>query len=293
MLRKYLSFSALFLALIITACTHDSDEANAKRYQLEGRVVAVDAAQHQLSVANKNIPGVMEPMTMPYLVGKDDLWVFGKIAPGDTIHATLVMGKDAELQQINFTKTSQPSGSTGATKVHIPQPGEQVPDFALVNQNGQKISFNQFRGKPVLLTFIYTRCPFPEFCPRMSGNFAEILKDLEKTPGGLNGAQLLSISIDPERDTPAVLRKYGEGYSGRTDPGFKHWQFATGSPGEIRKAADFFGLTYSDSGGQITHGVVTALIDKDGKVLKVYFGNDWKPDDVAADLATAAAAHSS
>jgi protein SCO1 len=102
--------------------------------------------------------------------------------------------------------------------------------------------------------------------------------------------QLLSISIDPENDNPAVLRSYGEHYAGRVDPSFTHWEFASGSPEQVRQAADFFGLAYNQKDGQIVHGLRTVLIGKDGKVAKVYSGNDWKPGDVAADFTAAAGA---
>lgn len=269
--------------LFLAACSHSPA---AKRYELRGRVVAVDAAQHELSIANQTIPGVMEAMTMPYLVGKNDLWVFRAIAPGDQIHATLILGDRAELQDINFTRGSDVAGD-GTSQLHIPQPGEAVPDFTLVNQNGRTIHFKQFQGKPLLVTFIYTRCPFPEYCRRMSNNFAQVLQQLQKDPRAFADSNLLSISIDPEHDKPSELRSYGESYVGRIDPGFQHWQFASGSPDEVRKAADFFGLSYNTKNGQIVHNLSTVLIDKNGKVLKVYSGNDWKPDEVAGEIVAA------
>jgi protein SCO1/2 len=165
-----------------------------------------------------------------------------------------------------------------------------VPDFTLVNQNGKAIHFQQFRGKPLLLTFIYTRCPFPDYCPRMSNNFGQVMQQLQKDPKVFDQAQLLSISIDPENDKPAVLRRYGERYVGRVDPKFAHWEFASGSPEQVRKTADFFGLAYNQKDGQIVHALVTVLVGKDGKVAKVYSGNDWKPDQVAADFVAAAGA---
>ena len=110
------------------------------------------------------------------------------------------------------------------------------------------------------------------------------MQQLQKNPKAFGEAQLLSISIDPENDKPAVLRSYGERYVGSVDPNFHHWQFASGSPEQVRKAADFFGLAYNQKDGQIVHSLSTVLIGKDGKVLKVYSGNDWKPDDVAADF---------
>ncbi len=163
-----------------------------------------------------------------------------------------------------------------------------MPDFTLVNQNGKTIRLHQFLGKPLLLTFIYTRCPFPDYCVRMSNNFGQVMQQLQKDPKTFNEAQLLSISIDPENDKPAVLRSYGERYVGHVDPHFAHWEFASGSPEQVRQAADFFGLSYNQKDGQIVHGLRTVLIGKNGRVVKVYSGNDWKPDDVAADFVAAA-----
>lgn len=268
----------LLLPIFALSCSKKPAE---KRYELQGEVVAVDSAAHQITVAHKDIPGLMPGMTMPFLVGPNDEWVFGKIGPGDQIQATLVLGKHAELQEISFTKQSSPI-SEGATTFHLPQVGDQVPDFTFINQNGKRIHLAQFRGKPLLLTFIYTRCPLPDFCLLMSNNFSEILKQLHEQPTGFDDAQLLSISIDPEHDTPDVLRQYGKHYVGDVDPSFQHWQFATGSPQQIQKAADYFGLSYNQKSGQIVHSLSTVLIGPDGKVRAIYLGNDWKPADVVA-----------
>ena len=274
----------LLFVIALAACSHPPA---VKRYELEGRVVAVDPAIRQLTIAHKEIPGYMEAMTMPYVVGEKDSWVFKSIAPGDQVHATLVLSEQAELQDVTFTKGSS-AQSDGTSALRIPQPGDEVPDFTLVNQSGKTIHFRQFRGKPLLLTFIYTRCPFPDYCPRLSSNFAQMLQQLQKEPKVFNQAQLLSISVDPENDKPQVLRSYGEHYVARLDPKFAHWEFASGSAEQVRKAANFFGLAYDQKGGQIVHGLVTVLVGKDGKVLKVYSGNDWKPEAVAADYLAAA-----
>ncbi|HUI83328.1 MAG TPA: SCO family protein [Candidatus Binatia bacterium] len=280
-------WATFFCFIALWVCVSCSHQPAAKRYELQGRVVAVDAASRELTIAHGEIPGVMEAMTMPYLVSKSDEWVFRSIAPGDQVHATLVVSDHAELQDVSFSKVGESTGGPGS-QLHIPQPGEQVPDLTLTNQNDRTIHFSQFAGKPLLLTFIYTRCPFPDYCPRLSSNFAQVLEDLQKNPAAFRAAQLLSISIDPEHDRPAELRRYGERYAGRLDPGFQHWQFASGSPAQVRRAANFFGLAYDTKDGQIVHGLSTVLIGKDGKVLKVYSGNAWKPDEVAADVAAAA-----
>src|SRR5271166_3967884 len=260
----------LLVVISVAACSH---KPVGKRYELQGRVVAVDSGAHQLTIAHQDIPGLMKGMTMPFTVSDKDTWVFKSIAPGDQVHATLVLGDHAELQDVSFTRSSN-TESDGTSALRIPQPGDEVPDFTLVNQN----------GKTLLLTFIYTRCPFPDYCLRMSNNFGQVMQQLQRDPKAFGEAQLLSISIDPENDKPAALRSYGERYVGRVDPRFAHWEFASGSPEQVRKVADFFGLAYNQKDGQIVHGLVTVLIGKDGKVAKVYSGNDWKPDQVAADF---------
>ena len=276
-MRRACALTLFLLFVLSLSCSKKPAE---KRYELQGQVVAVDSAARQITVAHQDIPGLMPGMTMPFLVGRNDDWVFGKIAPGDQIHATLVLGTHAELQEISFTKA--PATSDGTTTLHLPKPGEQVPDFPFVNQDGKGIHLAQFRGKPLLLTFIYTRCPLPDFCLLMSNNFSEILKQLHQQPDTFDKTQLLSISIDPEYDKPAVLKQYGRRYAGNIDPDFQHWQFATGSPQQIRQAADYFGLSFDNQSGQIVHSLSTVLIGADGKIEQVYLGNDWKPADVAA-----------
>jgi protein SCO1/2 len=272
------------LLWLFAGCSHPPQP---KHYELQGRVVAVDPIARTLTIAHQDVPGLMKGMTMPFTVSRANSWVFRAIAPGDQIQATLVLSDHAELQDISFTKVSDSAGET-TTPLHMPQPGEAVPNFGLVNQNGQKIHLQQFRGKPLLLTFIYTRCPFPDYCLRMSHNFSELMQQLQKNPQAWNKLQLLSISIDPKEDTPPVLRTYGERYVGSIDPKFQHWEFATGSPEQVRQTADFFGLVYNQKDGQIVHNLSTVLIGKDGNVLKVYSGNGWKPEDVAADFIAAA-----
>jgi protein SCO1/2 len=169
--------------------------------------------------------------------------------------------------------------------MHLPQKGEAVPDFHFVNQEGHPIHLAQFRGQPLLITFIYSRCPLPDYCIRMSNNFAEVAQTLQKNnPAAFARLQMLSISIDPEFDDPKVLRAYGKNYAGAVDPNLRHWSFATGKPGDIRKAAEYFGLSYETQNGQIIHDLRTALVDADGKIAEFYSGNQWKSADLAAQI---------
>src|SRR5450755_4510802 len=236
--RRWIAYGCALALLLAGAC---SKKPAGKRYELEGRVVAVDAASHTVTVAHGDVAGLMPAMTMPFLVARNDDWIFDKIAPGDHIRATLVMTERAELTEISFTKSSPPEGD-GTSHVRIPEAGDVVPDFTFLNQSGKTVRLGQFRGKPLLLTFIYTRCPIPDYCPLMSSHFAEVLRLLQNDPSTFAKAQMLSISIDPEHDTPAVLQSYGTRYVKGIDPTFQHWQFLTGAPEEVRKAADFFGI---------------------------------------------------
>ncbi len=121
----------------------------------------------------------MKAMTMAFPVR--DAWVFNVVHPGDTVQATLVVSDDAHLENISVTQARSPADLSTTSPVHLPQQGEEVPDFHFVNQEGRPIHLAQFRGEPLLITFIYSRCPLPDYCVRMSNNFAEVAQILQKT----------------------------------------------------------------------------------------------------------------
>jgi protein SCO1/2 len=147
---------------------------------------------------------------------------------------------------------------------------------------------NDYKGKALLLTFIYTRCQQPDQCTLMSNNFATIDQELQKQPDLFSRTHLLSISFDPEYDTPKVLRSYGAAFTGKySDENFAHWEFASGSSDEVKGIAKFFGLRYyqgTSGDEQVIHSLRTAIIAPDGRVFKVYRGNDWKPDEILKEL---------
>jgi protein SCO1/2 len=188
------------------------------------------------------------------------------------------------LEHIVVTGHSTPA-SKAASQLHIPAAGEPVPDFELTNQNGKRIFLKQFRGKTVLLTFIYTHCPFPDFCPRVSHEFAQVNSQLAATPDLYRGTHLLSISFDPIHDTPRVLRAYGFACAADKKPAlFNHWEFAASPASQLPALAAFFGLTYKEEGGLITHSLSTAVISPDGRIFKWYHGNDWQASDLLKDV---------
>lgn len=272
----------LILTVLFVACK-SAPKPEPRHYDLEGRIVAVNAGAKTLTIAHKAIPGFMEAMTMDYKVKNAN--VFGYAKAGDNIQAQLVMDPDGEyLDNVVIARLS--AGSESSTSpAHLPLVGEQVPDFAFTNQSGKKEKLSALRGRPVLLTFIYTRCPLPDYCIRMSSNFADIAKQLKQNdPKLYDKLRVVSISIDPEFDTPKVLRDYGKNYAAQVDPNFTHWWFVSSSPEETRKFADFFGLSYVKEQNQIVHSLRTALIGPDGKIAAIYNGNDWKSGDVINDL---------
>jgi len=271
----------------LSACQKaNTQQGQQQRYDLHGKVVSVDKAQRQITVAHDEVKGYMPAMTMPFTL-KDE-WAFDVLTPGDEIGAALVIeGSSYRLEEIVISKKSveQPSDANNAATGTEPPPGDEVPDFSFVNQDGKPINIKQYRGKALLLTFIYTRCPIPDFCTLMSNNFAEIDQELRKTPDLHAQTHMLSISIDPVYDTPKVLRSYGAGHTGNySEEKFAHWEFATGQADEVQRAAKYFGLKYFQETDQIVHGLRTAIIKPDGKVFTIYRGNEWKPADALRDL---------
>jgi protein SCO1/2 len=262
------------------------------RYDFKGNVVAVDRARGEVTVEHEDIVGYMPAMTMSFPLRDAD--ALKTVEAGDHIQATLVVTDEAFwLEQPIITK-AQPGGSASASTDGSaatrpagptePQPGAEVPDVKLVNQDGRAFSTRQFKGRALVINFIYTRCPLPDYCPLMSANFAQINGALNDDPETRKRARLLSVTLDPEFDRPEVLRSYGAAYAGGK---FDNWDFATGDPAEIRRLAEFFGLMYKAEGGQVIHSLRTAVITPEGKLYKVYRGNEWKPAEVLSDLKVA------
>jgi protein SCO1 len=227
-------------------------------------------------------------MTMPYAV-KDEHLVDG-LSAGDLINATLVVASnDAYLTAI--TKVGQaplekpppdapmPTASSG---FELLKPGEAVPDGSFLDEDGRRRSFSAFKGSRVVMTFIYTTCPLPTFCPMMDRHFVTIQQSLEEDPA-LKDVRLVTVSFDPKTDTPPVLKKHAREL--KADP--TRWTFLTGDRDDVDRFAARFGVSIARAQNDprdITHNLRTVIIDPDGKLLKVYTGNEWTPDQILADL---------
>jgi protein SCO1/2 len=274
----------LFLVLAASACT----KSDQRTFTLQGQVLALEPALKQVTIKHEEIKDFMPAMTMPYQV--QDGKLLDGLAPGDLINATLVVvSNGAYLSAIRKVgnaplerppaEAPNPSASSG---FELLKPGEAVPDAAFVDQNGRPRRFGAFRGSPVVMTFIYTKCPLPTFCPLMDRHFATLQTTLKADPS-LGRVHLVTVSFDPITDTPAVLKEHAE----RLNADLSRWTFLTGDRDDIDRFAARFGVSISramNDARDITHNLRTAIVDADGKIVKVYTGNDWSPDQVLADL---------
>src|SRR5438094_3530794 len=277
-MRLYLVFS---LAVAAAACVKSSDQ---RQYTLQGQVISVTPNHQEATIKHEEIVGLMPAMTMPYKVR--DAKLLDGIAPGDLITARLtVVPNDAYLTDVKKVGQAPleaprpaatdvaPSAASPSAGFELLKPGDAVPDAHFVDQNGRARAFSSFRGSIIVLTFIYTRCPMPTFCPLMDRHFAAIQKKLNDEAAASGRVHLLSISFDPSTDTPPVLKKH----AAKVGADAKTWTFLTGERDEIDRFAARFGLSVARAlgdRGDITHTLRTAVVDADGKLLKVYTGNE-------------------
>jgi protein SCO1 len=294
-------FGLLSLPPILSGCKSHTPmaavAAATKTFHIRGKVVATDPSTGQISLDGEAVPGFMEAMVMPYKLANPT--ILGELHPGDRITADLLadqIGSDAaegyrnvRLDHIVVIAQAKPDYKPTA-QFHVPQAGDVVPNFALLNQSDKLIHLDDFKGKVVLMTFIYTRCPVADFCPRMSRNFATVNQQLAADPALSAKTHLISVSFDPTYDTPEVLRSYGAAYTGNfTNETFQHWEFAAPSVADLSPMEQFFdlGVTPGEN-GTLQHSLSTVVIGKDGKIVAFYPTNDWTPTQVLVDIRSAA-----
>jgi protein SCO1/2 len=270
--------------MLTAACTSKPAQ---REYTLQGQVLAVAPDRHQATINHEEVKGLMAAMTMPYSV-HDPKQLEG-IAPGDLINAKLVvLPSDAYLTNVKRVgeaplpqaPAEAPAASSG---FELLKPGEAVPVGKFVDQDGRRRGFSSFKGSTVLITFIYTRCPMPTFCPLMDQHFVSIQKRLNDDPAIKGRVHLVSVSFDPLVDTPPVLKAHAN----KLGADLKTWTFLTGDRDDIDQFASRFGVSVARAPNDqrdITHNLRTAIVDADGKLVKVYIGNEWTPDQALADV---------
>lgn len=256
---------------------------NAKRYPLRGVVRAVRAGDETLSIAHEDIEGLMDAMTMDFHV--QDPWVLKAAGPGDRITATLVLdGARSWLEGVALTKAD----STGATLPAADEgvaPGTPLPDVAFINQDGVAVRPSTYAGRAAVYTFIYTRCPIPDYCPLMMQRLNELAARLEVV-GRRDEVWLVGVTLDPAFDTPAVLKAFGDRLLAAADPARRYDRAAlvTGDLAAIRTFASTFQLTFEQDGQEIVHGLRTVVVDADGRVVRTFRGSDWTVGEVLSSI---------
>ncbi len=270
-------------ALAVLAACSGTPARVVKQYELTGQVLAVYEARQELAIKHDDIEGYMPGMTMSFPVATKSLMA-GR-TPGELIKATLeVDGLVGKLVTITHVGNAPlPDTNTAAMTEGILAVGDALPDAALIDQQDRRRSLSEWIGTPTVITFIYTRCPLPNFCPAMNRHFAALQKGLAADPALAGRVKLISITFDPEYDTPAVLA----GFAAKHDSDPAVWTWLTGDRVTTDRLAAKFGvglIREKDTPTEVIHNLRTTLVDGAGRVVKIYSGSDWTPAAVLADI---------
>ena len=259
-----------------------------RQYEVRGQVLSVDRERQEVLVSHEDIKGFMPAMTMPYKV--NDPALLDGTTPGDLITATLIVeevqGYLSTITTTGHAPITTPVAGPAMTDAGLLKNGDVVPDHALVDQRGAARPIGSLRGHRVALTFIYTRCPIPDFCPLMDRHFVDVQQRIRTSPE-LADVRLVSVTLDPDFDTPAVLEMHARTLG--ADP--RLWYFVTGARAETRAFAKRFGIVTEagEPGAPVVHNLRTAVVDAQGRLVTAYSGNMWTPAELVADLTTASA----
>jgi protein SCO1/2 len=293
--RRYFWRLALVFIFVFAVgasmCSILMSGARLKMYPARGIVREIDLAQRTVTIQHEAVPGFMPVMTMPFAV--TDARELNAITVGDTVAFRItVTAKDGWIDHL------QKLAGAPAVITNIPTTGpfrlvrdvdplnvgDPLPDYGFTNELGQPVRLSSFHGQALAITFIFTRCPYPTFCPRMSELFHDTLGVLARDSTAPTNIHFVTVSFDPDYDTPEQLKLYAEAHG--YDP--QRWNFLTGQLIDITALADCFGMKFWHEGGGLSHNLRTAVVDANGRVQKVLIGNNWTPESLAAELAGAA-----
>jgi len=272
----------------ISAAPNASDP-NARFYSAQGVVEQIAPDRGAVKIHHQNIPGYMMEMTMDFPAQNTN--ELNGISPGDQITFTLVVTeKDNWVENIHRVGHAAETATNAMPMLHAMNseliPGDTLPDYELTAEDGKQIHFADFRGKVVAFTFFYSRCPLPNYCPRMSNNFHEARKLILATTDAPTKWQFLSISFDPDFDTPEVLSNYGSVYRGDDAD---RWIFASASAKTLANLAPNLDLMIMRDGGNIMeHSLRTVVLDAQGRIFRQLDGNKWTPQELADAILEAA-----
>lgn len=289
---------ACLSALLLSACGRKPADVepkhapgtNQQMFQVKGVVVELEAGGKTVRIKHEAIPDYMPAMTMPFEV-KDTNELAG-LGAGDPVSFRMIVtdtdGWIDQIKKLNLPRTNSPPTTGSFRLVRDVEPlkeGDVLPEYRFVNQFSERISTAQFKGGALAITFLFTRCPFPTYCPLMANNFGEAQKKLLAMTNAPPNWHLLTISFDPEFDKPEVLKTYATSHG--YDPA--HWTFVTGELMDITAIGEQLGLNFwHDEGGGISHNLRTAVIDASGRLRTNFIGNQWTSDELVAEMVKAA-----
>jgi protein SCO1/2 len=295
--------TAAVLSFAVLSCRQDHSPAapttatktNLQIYQTKGVVKEVFAEKKKVKITHEEIPNYMEAMTMLFDVR--DAGELKGLQPGDSVSFRMLVTDDDgwidQLKKLDSPRTPLPSEPPPFRRVRDVEPlavGDKLPDYTFTNAVGRVVRLSEFQGRALGFTFIFTRCPFPTFCPRLSSSFAEAAEKLAATPSGPTNWHFLSITIDPEYDTPERLKAYAARY--KADP--KHWDYLTATLIDITALGEQFGLQFwrSSPNEPVNHNVRTVVVDATGRIQWITPDNEWKPEVLVEQMIRAAQAKS-
>lgn len=242
----------------------------ARHYTTQGLVLTIDKPGAVVTISHDPFPDFMDAMAMPFDLRGPARDV--ALTAGDRVRLRLaVRGTRSWIDRLDIISAAPVDvglQNTPAVPLLVPV-GSAVPDFELIDQAGGRVSLASLKGKVVAVNFIYTRCPLPDYCPRMVANFRAIRERFKDRIGG--DLVLLTVTFDPKYDTPETLAKYAAGERA----GGPGWHFLTGDPLRIERVCAAFGIQYWPEEGLITHTLETAVIDRDGKLAATVEGKDF------------------
>jgi len=289
----------LLASVLLVACNEQSAPkaaqektvgATQKTFSVKGVIQELKPDGKTVVIKHEEIPNYMKAMTMPFEV-KDAKELSG-LKAGDAISFRMIVtekeGWIDHVSKLNKAPEEMPSRETFrvARAVEPLKVGDLLPEYHFTNELGQTVSLSQCKGQAIALTFIFTACPFPNFCPKMSSNFAEAAKKLNEMPNGPRNWHLFSISFDPENDTPTRLKSYAEAQHYDS----QRWSFLTGDLIDVTAITEQFGQQFWRDGTSISHNLRTVVIDARGRVQKIIPENKWTSDELVQELVKAAAA---
>jgi protein SCO1 len=292
-MNRLFQIGLLLILCLVPGCRREGDSSalgsktQQRIFSVRGWLQDLPTDGRSAVIRHEAIPGYMAAMTMTFSVKEaGDL---RGLTPGDEVEFRLIVTEDDQwIEKLRRTgyRPLQPKGNARLTNPRAElHPGDLLPDQPFLSEQGLTNRFSDFRGRSVALTFIFTRCPMPAFCPLMSKNFARARKELLERSGAPTNWQFLSLSFDPDHDTPEILSRYANSYRAGNDD---RWLFGVLPSVVLAELQRQLNLIIDKEGGSLSHNLRTVVLDLRGHIWRQFDGNEWTPGELADSIAEAA-----